>query len=151
METEQKKRVGAGVGIMLYRDGKILLGLRHSDPAKAKSSLRGEGTLTMPGGKLEFGETMEEGAKREVLEETGIILNDARVMCINTDKNEHAHYITVGVYCDNFTGEAELKEPEEIVRWDWFDVKNLPEPMFRSCVHIMENYRQGKFYIPDMI
>src|SRR3989344_6912817 len=150
MSTEQKPRVGAGVGVMLYRDGKILLGLRNSDPAKAQSSLRGEGTWTMPGGTLEFGETIEEGARREVLEETGIILNAVKVMGVNTDKNEHAHYITIGAYSDNFTGEAELKEPEEIVRWEWFDVNNLPEPMFRSCVHIMENYKQGLFYIPNL-
>lgn len=135
---------------MIYRDGKILLGLRHSDPAKAQSALRGEGTWTMPGGKLEFGETIEEGAKREALEETGLILNEVKVIGVNTDKNVHAHFITLATYCDNFTGEPELKEPEEIVEWRWFDINNLPEPMFRSCVHIMENYKQGLFYIPNL-
>lgn len=142
-----KKRVGAGVGVMLYRGGKILLGLRASDPAKARSSLRGEGTWTMPGGKLEFSETIEEGARRETLEETGIILNEVKVMCVNTEKNEHAHYITVGAYCDNFSGEAELKEKVEFVRWEWFDLNNLPSPIFPSSAHMVENYKQNKFYI----
>lgn len=48
-------------------DGKVLLGQRHSDPEKADSALHGEGTWTMPGGKLHFGESFEEGATREVL------------------------------------------------------------------------------------
>ncbi len=154
METAEKKRVGAGIGVMLWRDGKILLGLRNSDPAKAQSALRGEGTWTMPGGKLEFGETIEEGAKRETLEETGIILNDVRVICVNTEKNEHAHFITIGAYCDNFTGEfsnePELKEPDEIVRWEWFDINNLPSPMFPSSAHIIVNYRNKVFYTPAL-
>ena len=33
-------------------------------------------TIQFPGGHLEEGETLDEGLKREVLEETGIILND---------------------------------------------------------------------------
>lgn len=151
MPTEEKPKVRGGVRVMLYRDGKILLSLRNSDPAKAQSSLRGEGTWTMPGGKLEFGETIEEGAKREVLEETGIILNEVKVMCLNTEKNQHAHYITVGTYCDNFSGEAELKEPEEIVDWQWFDLNNLPSPIFPSSEHMLVNYKNKVFYTPNLL
>jgi 8-oxo-dGTP diphosphatase len=70
------KKVGAGVGVMIFSDGKILLGKRHSDPQKADSELHGEGTWTMPGGKLDFGESFEQGACREVFEETGIKLSE---------------------------------------------------------------------------
>jgi hypothetical protein len=37
---EEKKRVGAGFGVILEKDGKILLGLRHPDPDKADSAFR---------------------------------------------------------------------------------------------------------------
>lgn len=37
----QKKNVGAGFGVMLLKDGKILLGKRHIDPEKADSEIRG--------------------------------------------------------------------------------------------------------------
>ena len=57
-----KLKVGAGFGVMLFKEGKILLGRRHADPEKADSELNGEGTWTMPGGKLHFGESFEEGA-----------------------------------------------------------------------------------------
>ncbi len=39
------------------KDGKVLLGKRHDDPEKASSLLKGAGTWTMPGGKLDFSET----------------------------------------------------------------------------------------------
>lgn len=49
---EEKKKVGAGVGVILIRSGK-----------------------------LEWGETFEEGAIREVEEETGILIKDPRLTC----------------------------------------------------------------------
>ena len=72
---EPIKKMGIGFGVMVLRDGKILLGQRHVDPIKASSEMHGEGTWTMPGGKLHFGESFEEGAKREVMEETGVEIN----------------------------------------------------------------------------
>ena len=119
MET---KKVGVGFGVMLLKDGQVLLGKRHSDSAKADSELHGEGTWTMPGGKLEWGETFEEGAIREVREETGMELTSARVICINNDKNEFAHFITIGLFSDNFKGDPKVMEPDEIVEWRWYDL-----------------------------
>ena len=52
------------------KKGKILLGQRKN--------AHGEGTWAFPGGHLEFGESLEACAAREVLEETGLVLNDVR-------------------------------------------------------------------------
>ena len=117
---KEKKKVGAGFGIMILKDRKVLLGRRHDDAKKADSALRGEGTWTMPGGKLEFGEEFEEGAKREVFEETGMTLKNPRVICVNNDKNEHAHFITIGMLSTDFEGEPRVMEPDEITEWRWF-------------------------------
>jgi len=68
----------------------------------------------MPGGKLDFGETFEQGAKRETLEETSIVLNDTSVLCINQDIIESAHFITIGLISDSFSGEPQVMEPDEI-------------------------------------
>ncbi|MDD3102441.1 MAG: NUDIX domain-containing protein [Patescibacteria group bacterium] len=148
MEQQVKKKVGVGFGVMLIKEGKILLGKRHVDPEKADSELHGEGTWTMPGGKLEYGESFEDGARREVLEETGIQLNEMKVICINNDKNEHAHFITIGLFSDNFSGEPKVMEPDEIVEWKWFDVNNLPAPMYFPSKKVLENYKKNLFYIP---
>ena len=64
---------GIGVGIMVLKEEKILLGLRNPDKEKASSELQGQGTWTMPGGKVEFMETLEAAAKRELAEETDLI------------------------------------------------------------------------------
>ncbi len=142
-----KKRVGAGFGVMLLKDNKILLGRRHQDPLKADSELRGEGTWTMPGGKLEFGETFEEGAKREVKEETGIEIKDAGVICVSNDTNEYAHFITIGLLSEDFEGEPEVMEPDEIIEWKWFDIDNPPSPLYFPSARVLENYKKGSFYI----
>ena len=73
MIEEKPKKIGVGFGVMiLNKEGKILLGKRHENPDKADSEFRVSDVWTMPGGKLEYGESFEEGSIREVMEETGI-------------------------------------------------------------------------------
>ena len=146
MKKEEKK-VGVGFGVMLLRNRKILLGKRNEDPKKASSELKGEGTWTMPGGKLKYGESFEEGAKREVIEETGIRLNNAGVICINNDKNEYAHFVTIGLFSTQFEGEAKVMEPEEITEWRWFKSEELPKNIFPPSKKVLENFKSKKFYL----
>ncbi len=54
-----------GVGVIVVRTGRVLLGLRQGS--------HGEGTWALPGGHLEFGETVPACAARELLEETGLV------------------------------------------------------------------------------
>jgi 8-oxo-dGTP diphosphatase len=146
---EEKKKVGVGFGVMVLRHGKILLGKRHEDPKKASSLLNGAGTWTMPGGKLNFGETFEDGAKREVLEETGIRLNKVGVICVNQDIIETAHFITIGLFSESFEGDARVMEPDEITEWKWFDLNNLPTPLYFPSAKVLKNYKQNEFYIQN--
>jgi len=143
----EDKKVGVGVGVMILKDGKVLLGKRHVDPKKADSELSGEGTWTMPGGKLDYGETLEEGVKREVLEETEIALGDIEVMCLNQDMNEKAHFITIGFIAEITDQEPKVMEPDEITEWGWFDLDTLPSPLFFPSAKVLDNYKQKKFYI----
>lgn len=143
------KKVGVGFGVMILKDNKVLLGKRHEDPEKADSLLNGAGTWTMPGGKLDFGERIEDGAKRELFEETGMVLINPKVICVNQDMVEGAHFITLGVYAEDFSGDPEVKEPDEITQWDWFDLDNLPQPLYFPSEKILNSYKQSAFYIPD--
>ncbi len=148
--TTEKKKVGVGFGVMIIKNEKILLGRRHSDSNKADSELHGEGTWTMPGGKLEYGESFEDGAKREVFEETGIRLKNVKVICVNNDQNEYAHFVTVGIFADDFEGKPIVKEPDEIVEWRWFELDSLPQPLYFPSAKIINNYKKGLFYLsPD--
>ncbi|MBU0929712.1 MAG: NUDIX domain-containing protein, partial [Nanoarchaeota archaeon] len=58
------KIVRVGVGVYIIKDNKILFGKRKG--------FHGSGTWCPPGGHLEFNESIEECAIREVMEETGI-------------------------------------------------------------------------------
>jgi 8-oxo-dGTP diphosphatase len=137
MNMENKKVKGGGLGVLIIKEEQVLLGKRHDNPDKADSELHGEGTWTMPGGKLEFGESFEDGAKREVYEETGIKLKKVKVICVNNDKNEYAHFITIGLFSDDFSGEPKVMEPDEITEWKWFDLKNLPTKLYFPSAKII--------------
>lgn len=147
---EQNKKIGAGVGVFILKDNKVLLGKRHDDPEKADSELHGAGTWTMPGGKLHFGETFEQAAIREVEEEIGIVISPEKLELISiaNDRVEDAHFITIGFLLHEFEGEPKIMEPEEITEWQWFDLNNLPEKVFFPSAEILKNYLAKKVYQP---
>ncbi|MCL5435541.1 MAG: NUDIX domain-containing protein [Patescibacteria group bacterium] len=146
---EKEKRIGVGFGVLFLRAGKVLLGRRHSDPRKAGSALHGEGQWCMPGGKLDFGESLENGAKREVKEETGVELLAVEPMCINNDRAEDAHFITFGMKALEWKGEPQVLEPDTMTEWRWFPLAELPAPLYFPTKKILENFRSGKFYLPN--
>lgn len=148
-QSTNNKKIGVGIGMLIMKEGKILLGKRHDDPVKADSIFHGEGTWTMVGGSLDYGETFEDGARREALEETGIKLKDIKIICINQQKNERAHFITVGLFCDDFEGEPKVMEPDEITEWRWFAIDQLPKKVYFPSAKLLRNYLESKFYIED--
>jgi 8-oxo-dGTP diphosphatase len=138
----ENKKPGIGVGIMILKDDKVLLGKRHSNPDKADSELHGEGTWTMPGGKLDFGETLKDAACREVLEETGIKVKneDLKNISVTDDILKDVHFVTIGFLCERFEGDPKIMEPDEIVEWQWFDFNALPEYIFFPSEKIIKKY-----------
>ena len=145
---EPTKKMGIGFGVMVLKEGKVLLGQRHVDPEKASSLMNGEGTWTMPGGKLDFGESFEEGAKREVMEETGVSIEakDLEVISVTNDMVPTAHFVTIGMLLKVYDGEPKVMEPDEITKWEWFPLDALPTPIFPPSLKILKNYEEGKFY-----
>lgn len=145
---QQNKKVGVGFGVLILKDNKVLLGKRHDDAQKADSELHGEGTWTMPGGKMEFGETFEQSVARDVQEETNLIIDqeNLKLISIANDRVEDAHFVTIGFLCQDFKGEAKIMEPDEITEWQWFEIDNLPEQLFFPSAEILENYKKNKVY-----
>ena len=131
-----------GVGVMIFKDDKVLLGHRHRDPRKADSELQGEGTWTMPGGKLDYKEDLKDCAQREVFEETGIKINkeNIKIISVTNDAVTDAHFVTIGFLCKDFEGDAKIMEPDEITEWKWFDLNNLPSHIFFPSEKILKTF-----------
>ena len=66
MQREYPNQPLLGVGAVIVEDGRVLLIKR------GKAPLLGEWSI--PGGMLELGETLRQGAEREALEETGLVV-----------------------------------------------------------------------------
>ena len=141
-----EKKPKVGVGTMILRDNKVLLGKRNSDPEKADSELHGEDTWTMPGGKLHFQEELEDAAFREILEETGIKANKEKlkIISVTNDRVKDAHFVTIGFLCQDFKREAKVMEPDEITEWKWFDLDNLPSSIFFPREKILKKILAAK-------
>ncbi len=135
-----------GIGAMILHDGKVLLGKRHDDPKKADSELHGEGTWTMPGGKVDFKERLYEAMAREVKEETGIQVIDAEVISVTDEILHDKHYVTVGFIVNEFDGEPAVMEPDEITDWKWFHLDSLPEKVFPPSLKVIKNYLDNSVY-----
>ncbi|EIC82110.1 NUDIX hydrolase [Serratia sp. M24T3] len=73
-----------GIGVLIFREGKILLGRRKGS--------HGAGDWSAPGGHLEFGETPEICGIREAWEETGIS-RTLRQQCISRNRQALRHTV----------------------------------------------------------
>jgi 8-oxo-dGTP diphosphatase len=119
-----ERQVRIGVGVLALRNNQILLGRR--------SSGHDSGTWQPPGGHLEFGETIEECARRELMEETAVEIRKLRTGPYTNDlfSADERHYISLFVIADEVIGEPRIMEPEKATTWQWFEWDRLPEPLF---------------------
>lgn len=144
------KIIRTGCGVLIFDEkNRLLMGRRNDDPELADSELKEEGTWTLPGGNLEYGESLEEAAIREVKEECNLDIKagDIEIICVQTDKNEHAHYLSVGMKADKYSGTIKVMEPDEITVWAWFDLDRLPLNIFTPSKKTIVCYLENKFYI----
>lgn len=87
------------VGAIVFDDaGRVLLIQRARPP--------GEGLWTVPGGKLELGETIAQGVAREVREETGLAVEVGPLACVVEHMGEGYHFVILD-YLARIVGDGE--------------------------------------------
>jgi 8-oxo-dGTP diphosphatase len=103
------------VGAVVFREGKVLMVLRGKPPAKNQWAI--------PGGCVELGETLQEAAQREILEETGILIQAEKpvytfdVLECDKDGRIQFHYVIVDLAADYISGEIRAGDDAVDVRW----------------------------------
>lgn len=128
--TNRTPRIG--VAVIVIQNGEILMGERIN--------AHGEGTWAFPGGHLEFGESIEACAQRELLEETGLEVTDFKMLDFTNDifTAEQRHYVTLFVVAHINEGTPELREPEKCRQWKWHAPSAFPTPLFLPIQNLIK-------------
>ncbi|MEI6810706.1 MAG: NUDIX domain-containing protein [Candidatus Nomurabacteria bacterium] len=134
-----QERPKVGIGIIIEKNGKILIGERLAG--------HGSQTFMLPGGHLEFGESFEDCARREVKEETGledIIIRG--VVSVGNDIAYDKHYISIGILAEYVSDEPYNAEPDVSKNWQWYDKQNLPKGLFIPSEKVIKNWLNKNVY-----
>lgn len=114
----------------------------------------GSGTYSLPGGHMEFGESPEQCAARELLEETGLNASNLHSLTFTNDYMpvEHKHYVTLFTVCvrQNESQLPQLLEPNKCEGWEWISWEEL-----KACAQqqidtpqTAEHELQRKLFLP---
>ncbi len=125
-----------GVGVFVKHNGKILL--------QKRIGAHGEGTWSLPGGHLEFYESIEGCAEREVMEEIGVSVKNVKIIGFTNDimEKDGKHYITIFVESELANGEPRIMEPDRTSEVAWVTPPNWLSPLFLP----LKNFLDGKKY-----
>ncbi len=111
--------IGVGAGALIFDSrNRLLLSLRG---AGAKNEA---GKWEIPGGAIEFGETIEDGLKREVEEELAIKIKVGEMLqlCNHILPDEGQHWVSPTYLCEIVAGTPTIQEPEKCEKIGWFTV-----------------------------
>lgn len=123
-----RQKVFPGVAVIIWKDGsQVLMGKRKGKHAA--------GTYSFPGGHIEYGETLEQAARREIREETGLEVQEIVPYAPFPFKTSvfpeiNRQYVTLFLQTWLQTGEPQLLEPDKCEFWSWFPYHRLPTPLF---------------------
>ncbi|KAE8364211.1 nudix hydrolase 1 [Aspergillus caelatus] len=153
MDKNGKKVVRTGVNVFVFnKNGQFVMGLRKGS--------HGEGTWGLPGGHIDFEESLEACAEREIHEETGFNISDVEFLTVTNDvfkeEKEKKHYTTnfFAAKLEGGAGNAVLKEPHKCDGWKWFtweDVKELYEAQDAAeKADRVSEFEGEKLFLPTM-
>ncbi|MGB6408469.1 MAG: NUDIX hydrolase [Planococcus donghaensis] len=128
--------VGAVV-VLVDTDGRLLLEERKFP----------EGLWGLPGGLMELGESTEDTAKREVLEETGLRVDELTLINVYSGPNhfvvakngDEYYVVTTAYYSDTFSGQLTVDQ-EESISFKFFAPEELPDRLVGSHRKVIKEF-----------
>ncbi len=131
-----------GVGAVVFDQDRVLLVKRLSPPAQNQWAI--------PGGKVQFGESLQSAAEREIFEETGLRIRarepiySFEVIEKTSSGNIAFHYVVIDLAADFIDGE--LRAADDAKQAAWVD-----REMFRTIDvnHYTRDLLATKYHFPD--
>lgn len=119
--------IGVAAGVFIINDkGQVFLTKRSQQATNER------GTWEIPGGKVNFGETLQAAAKREAKEEYGIDVKLVKQLPAQNHliPDEHQHWVPTTFVCKIVGNKRpRIMEPEKCDAIGWFSFDRLPKPL----------------------
>ncbi len=130
-----------GVGVVVWKDGKVLLIRRGKSPMRGRWSL--------PGGRQELGETVREAAVREVREETGVEIRLGELLdVVDTMRRNDSGAVTLQYTLVDFDADWTAGEPQaasDAEHAEWADPDGLaPYGLWSETLRIIALSREWR-------
>ncbi len=120
-----------GVAGVVIDDGRLLLVKRG--PTATRSGL-----WCIPCGYLDYGEEVRAGAAREVVEETGLVVDIGRVLWIASNYHDPAK-LTVGIWFEATVVGGDLEAGDDAVEAGYFPLDDLPDLAFETDAELIRS------------
>lgn len=128
-----------GLGVLIFNEhNQILLG--------KPTASHGRSGWGSPGGHLEFGESLEECASKEIQEEIDLKMDTFEFAALTNDVfvEDGKHYISIFMKAKLPAGqEVQNLEPHKIERWGWFGRESLPKDLFLPLKNLLDGRGYG--------
>lgn len=133
--------IGVG-GIVFNNQNQILMIKRDQPPAK--------GLWSIPGGKLEAGESMVAACKREIKEETGLDTEIKQIVAVVERRIENFHYVIIDFLALLLDQDAAAPLAQsDVAEAKWIDIERIADyPLVEGLAEIiMRSYRLNRFNV----
>ena len=141
MKNQPYPKIGVGV-IVIKKENDNSYIMLHQRKGSLGKNYWGSG-----GGHLELGESLQDAALRELSEEAGadlVVGNVTFLGVMNFTEMQPKHYVDISFAAEWRSGEPTNNSPRETTDWQWFNLNDLPSPLFPPVATYLTALKTGQ-------